>query len=242
MHLEKRKKMKLNPLEDVQGAILGMAYGHSTLGMPLNGIESNLEELNSGIFNDFFQEYALPSRIIYCASGIKDHNQFMNLVDKATSRIPPLSAFGNARTKSQYKGGEARMFYDVPSVSLSLCFESVPIGHFNMPAFGILKEILENKGFSKNTGIKQKFPFVESVDTINMNFSDSGLFGLTVKGAKGNAKDLSKVLIETLLDLKRGITDKELQEAKDRLKANINKTMQEQDTRLEEVVKNVSCI
>jgi processing peptidase subunit alpha len=250
MHNE--EKMKLDPLEDPQPLILSTAYGHETLGMPLTGYKSNIDNLNDKIFNDFFQEHAVPSKIIYCASGIRNHNEFVEQVKKITHRIPPSANIPNQRVKSKYKGGEMRVFYSIPSVSLSLCFESVPWSHPDMPLFGVLNGLLGSaKGFSMGgpgkgmysratQDIFHRYPFIEGVNTINVNFTDSGLFGLTIRGASSNAKELSQILGSALSDLKRDVTDEELQRAKNIFKINILMAMETQDNRLEEVVKNVT--
>eukprot|EP00826_Nyctotherus_ovalis_P057162 TRINITY_DN7808_c0_g1_i3.p1 TRINITY_DN7808_c0_g1~~TRINITY_DN7808_c0_g1_i3.p1 ORF type:complete len:354 (+),score=90.76 TRINITY_DN7808_c0_g1_i3:576-1637(+) len=251
MHQQNEAKMKVDPLEDPMPTVLNLAYGHQTLGMPLIGFESNLENLNAGTVVDFFQEHAVPSRIIFCASGVRNHSEFVQLVENATSRIPPPANTPKPRVKSRYKGGESRVFYDTPSASLSLCFESVPWAHPDMPLFGVLNGLLGSaKGFSMGgpgkgmysratQDIFHRYPFIEAVNTINTNFSDSGLFGLTVRGARANAKELSEVVANALVDLKRGVTDEELQRAKNIFKINISMAMEARDNRLEETVKNV---
>lgn len=53
------------------------------------------------------------------------------------------------------------------------------------------------------------------------------------------AKDLGKILVEELGNLKHGISDEELQRAKNILKINILLALERQGDRLEEIVKNV---
>lgn len=254
-HEENENKLQRDPLEDVQPIILNTAYGHRTLGMPLAGNESNLKNLNAEIYNDFLSKQLDPSRIIFCASGIRNHNEFSQLVEQDTSKIkPPEASALTPRTKSQYKGGEARMHYDSPLVSLSLCFESVPWTDPDMPLFGVLNGLLGSaKGFSMGgpgkgmysratQDIFHRYSFIETVNTINMNFIDSGLFGLTIRGLKENARELSAILANALLELKRGVTNEELQRAKNIFKINILMAMESQESRLEEAVKNVCCV
>ncbi len=80
---------------------------------------------------------------------------------------------------------------------------------------------------------------MESVTTTNSHFTDSGLFGLSIVGSRDAAGDLGKVLVEELAGLKKGITDEELQRAKNILKINILLALERQSDRLEEIVKNV---
>ena len=101
-------KIDEDPFLLIQPALLIAAYGNSTLVMPLMGYKSALENLNSDVFNDFLQEQALPSRIVFGADGIRNHDEFVYHISKITSRIPPLAMIGRPRVKSVFKGGEAR--------------------------------------------------------------------------------------------------------------------------------------
>jgi hypothetical protein len=60
--------------------------------------------------------------------------------------------------------------------------------------------------------------FLESSDVINTHFTDSGIFGLNVKGPGSHSKELMDVLLGDLHSLKNTITDEELNRAKNVLK------------------------
>ena len=81
-------------------------------------------------------------------------------------------------------------------------------------------------------------PFVDEVQSFNNNFSDSGLFGITVEGAGSHSQDLLKVTMEELSSLKDRISDEELAKAKNKLKMNILSGLEKQEDRLEEIAKN----
>ncbi len=246
------EKTKTAPLESALATTLGTAFGHQGLGMPLAGYESNLENLNSGNVNAFFQEKVLPTRLVFCANGIHNHQEFVQLVEDRTSKIPRPSPLNKDRVKATYRGGESRIFHPVPSVSVTLCYESVSWSHKDMPVFSVLQGLLGNAtGFSMGgpgkgmhcravKNIFHRHPFIEGVNTINSHFTDTGLFGITITGAKANAGEIGKILVTELKNLKQGITAEELQRAKNILKINILMALERQGDRLEEIAKNVS--
>ena len=91
MHLINEAKIAIDPFLLIQPTLLIAAYGNSTLGMPLLGYKSALENLNSDVFNDFLQEQSFPSRIVFGADGIMNHDEFVYHISKITSRLPPLA-------------------------------------------------------------------------------------------------------------------------------------------------------
>jgi len=52
------------------------------------------------------------------------------------------------------------------------------------------------------TNLMQKHNFVESVQSINSHFSDTGLFGLSVEGPGSHSQDLMSVALDELNRLK----------------------------------------
>ncbi len=149
LHYANAEKLKANPLENSAAVVQGAAYGFRTLGMPLQGFESNLDTITADHVNGFFQEKTLPNRLVFCANGVKDHNEFVRLVEDRLGSIPAPSKLNKSRAKSVYVGGELRTYHEIPMTSISLCFESVPWNHDDMPVFGVLQNLLGNAtGFS----------------------------------------------------------------------------------------------
>lgn len=149
LHYANAQKLRANPLENSAAVVQSTAYGYRTLGMPLQGFETSLEGLTADAVNNFLQEKVLPSRLVFCANGVRDHNEFVKLVESRVGALPIPSKLNKERTKSGYVGGETRVHHEVPNISVSLCFESVPWNHEDMPVFGVLQNLLGNAtGFS----------------------------------------------------------------------------------------------
>lgn len=84
----------------------------------------------------------------------------------------------------------------------------------------------------------QRHPFVEKVSGINNQFSDNGLFGISIEGAGSHSSELLGVSLETLNRLKNKVSDEDLALVKNRLKMDILKHLESSEDRLEEITKN----
>jgi len=80
--------------------------------------------------------------------------------------------------------------------------------------------------------------FVDSFGSINMNFSDSGLWGLLVSGQAANGNEMVNLLCQELDGL-RTISDLELETAKNTLKIQITLGLERSCDRLNETLQNL---
>ena len=86
--------------------------------------------------------------------------------------------------------------------------------------------------------VMQSNNFVDGTSPVNVNFSDSCLFGLTIEGPGSHSQELMQVLTEELNGMKSTIDDAALNRAKNTLKMNILSAMERSDDRLEEIARN----
>jgi len=121
-------------------------------------------------------------------------------------------------------------------------------GHQDLPAFMLMQELVGsahafaagNSGRAhlavKNNG------FLDGLNAINSNFTDSGLFGVKVAGAGSHSADLLQVALDTLDSLRQPIDEAELARAKNALKMNFLLAMESSGDRLEEVARNYATL
>jgi len=206
--------------------------------------------LNANVLQKFQLENINPSRIFVCAAGVENHHEFVDLCEAKLSFIPAQSD-AKQRERSEYVGGEARLQSTANDTTLALAFESVPWTHENVFAFQVLNTLLGSsssfstggpgKGMHSRTtkNLLNKLHYVDSANAINFNFSDSGLFGLSVNGPSANSGELLGALTGELKGLTNKIDSQELERAKNITKSNILMALERQKDRLEEAVKNV---
>ena len=80
------------------------AYGNSNLGMPLYGIKANVSNLSAFVLQKFQMEHITPERIIIGATGIENHQEFVDLVEDKMM-MNQLASRSKNRDSALYQGG-----------------------------------------------------------------------------------------------------------------------------------------
>lgn len=241
---------KYDPFSENMDMLLRTAYGYNTLGMPRNGLEHNIDNIDARMLQQFIMDNITPKKCVIVASGVKNHKEYVDLVKERLGELLPVPEHEYQRGPSDYIGGEYRTWTESPHTNITLGFQSVPWKHEDLTAFYVANTLIGNatsfssggpgKGMYSRaiTNMMQRYNFVEGVSGINTHFSDSGLFGMTIEGPGSHSQDLLAVLLEEFNRLKERIPDEELNRAKNILKMNILMSMERQEDRLEEIARN----
>lgn len=220
-----------------QDNIFQAAFGRNNLGMPFQGLRSNVSSLTAHVIQKFQQENLTPDRIIISAAGVEAHEEFVDVVnEKLASVVLPES--GAQRQRAGYTGGEVRNLTEGNNVHVVVAFEGA--NHANALPLAIAEELLGNTRklgrIQKN--ILNKHVFVDGAQSINTNFADSGLFGLKVSGSAAHAKEIVEIAAAELSGL-RSASASEVQLAKQTLKGRLNRDWASTWRRLEDRTKSL---
>ena len=241
-----------NPFGNNPQLLLTTAYGYSGLGMPKWGFESNLDNIDQKLLQDFQLNNITPEKTIVVANGVRKHEEFVDLVNSHLGVLNPARELEYKREQSQYFGGESRQFSETPETNILLAYESVPWTHPLMPAFAVMHTMFGGAtGFSvggpgkgmlnrayRNI-LRSKF-YISSCESVNLHFSDSGLFGFNFTGNSSYGKNIVEDMLETFEGFRRPIDDAELNRSKNILKRSILCNISNQVDRLEETARSVS--
>merc|ERR1711990_303739 len=235
---------KFDPSSNDAELLLRTAFGFNTLGMPRLGNSSNIGNIDARMLQQFIMDNITPKKCLIVASGVKNHNEYVELVKERLGDVLAVPEHEYVRQQAQYIGGEYRTWTESPQTSIQVAFESVPWGHADVPAFQLMNELPGSASAYApgNTGrahaaVKDN-GFVDGVSAVSSNFTDSGLFGVHVHGAGSHSADLLSVGLSTLDGLRQPIDATELARAKNTLKMNFMLAMESGADRLEEVARN----
>lgn len=243
-----------NPFQENPQRLLTTAYGYNTLGMPKEGMESNLGNLDSAVLQQFQLENITPERTTIVASGLRNHEEFYDLVNQTLGVLNPVREQLYARKQSNYIGGEYRTFTETPDTNIMLAYETVNWTHEDMPVFAVMQSLFgAATGFSvggpgkgmhnwANQRILRQKYFIHECESINSHFTDSGLFGLNFTGSSHNSRDILNEMVEVFQLFRSRIDQTDLNRAKNMLKRNILLNLSNQADRLEEVARTVRSI
>jgi predicted Zn-dependent peptidase len=240
-----------NPFGDNPQLLLTTAYGYNTLGMPKYGFESNVDNIDQKMLQDFQLENITTGGTIVVASGVRSHLEVVDLVENHLGVIMPVKESNYQRPSSQYIGGESRHFTESPETNILIAYESVNWTHPLMPAFAVLHTMFGGAtGFSvggpgkgmlnrAHRDILRTKHYISSCESINLHFSDTGLFGFNFTGSSAYGKNIVDDMLETFQGFRRHIDDSELVRSKNILKRNILSNLSNQGDRLEETARSV---
>jgi predicted Zn-dependent peptidase len=185
-----------------------------------------------------------PHKCLIVASGVKNHQEFVDLVKERIGELLPVPEHLYEREKAKFIGGEYRSWTETPQTRITLGFESIPWSDPLVPALYVMHSLIgssthKNAGqLSRASNLQRRHAFVDDVASLNSHFSDSGIFGITVEGPGSHSSDLLGVAVDELNELKHHISDEELNRAKNQLSLSIANTLDNQTDRLEEIARN----
>lgn len=215
--------------------------------MSLAGDARSYKSLSLSEINNFHHKLLCPQKMIISASAVNDHKEFEQIVEQTFGDLTNENTF--ARTPSRYTGGEFRELCETELTYMALVFQGVAWTDKDMVALQILKTAIgeagsfrigSNIGKSQNTRAYTSFMnesnFLSGVRCVNMNFSDSGIFGLMISGLNSHTSDMSNQLITEFQNL-TSISEQEISRAKNLLKTQMLYLREHTNKRLEDTAK-----
>ena len=105
---------KFDPFANQQEMLLRTAYGFNTLGMPRLGMEKNIDNIDARMIQQFIMDNITPKKCLIVASGVQNHQEYVELVKERLGDYLPVPEHNYVRTPSQYIGGEHRQWTETP--------------------------------------------------------------------------------------------------------------------------------
>jgi predicted Zn-dependent peptidase len=109
---------KFDPTANDAELLLTTAYGYNTLGMPLLGTSSNIGNIDARMLQQFIMDNITPKKCLIVASGVKNHNEYVELVKERLGEVLSVPEHEYGRQKSEYIGGEYRTWTESPQTSV----------------------------------------------------------------------------------------------------------------------------
>jgi mitochondrial-processing peptidase subunit alpha len=230
--------------ENFKNMFVPSAYSNLTLGIRYP--RASECSITAESLASYLQSYLTGERLTISACGIKDHERFVELAYKSFHKVPVSKL--DKTVKSAYTGGLARQSILGDMSYVTLGFQGCSFDDPDMPAFVVLRAIIgEGGGFSTGgpgKGMHSRaytkilpYGFLESVKGINFNFTDSGVFGISLVGLEKYASYMPDLILKEIADL-LNVTDEELNRAKNIITREALIGYQKTQGRIEDIAKN----
>ena len=140
---------KFDPFMENNEMLMRTAFGFNTLGMPRLGTQSAVDNIDARSMQQFMMENITPKKCLIVASGVQNHNEFVELVKERIGEILPVPEHVYERAPATYIGGESRQWTESPQTNISLAFESCPWTSTDMVASYLASTLLGSASSSQ---------------------------------------------------------------------------------------------
>ena len=121
--------------------IFATAFGNKTLGNAILGNKTNVGNLSAEVIQKFQQQQFTNDRIVISATGIENHEEFVDLV-RDKMNLTQLGDNRADREAARYVGGEVKNLTDSSVAHVALAFEGA--NYANAWALLVANEILDS--------------------------------------------------------------------------------------------------
>ena len=106
------------------------------------GSRNNISNLIASVIQQFQMTHLTPNRVTISASGVENHQEFVDLVSEKM-HLTQLNSSSYQRTPANYTGGEIRNYNDSNVVHVAFAFEGMGYGK-NWPSLAVANELLSS--------------------------------------------------------------------------------------------------
>lgn len=196
------------------------AFPDQPLGRSILSTEEHINATTRDEIIRYMQAHYKPPRMTLTAAGNLKHEEFVALAEEYFAL--PKSPAGPAFEAGQYGGGDVRIERDLEQLHLAFGLPAVSIHSPDLYTLqmysGILGGGMSSRLFQE---VREKRGLTYTVYASGSVYEDCGLLSVYAAAAPEKAQELSGVLAEQIALMGSGITDEELQRAKNQQKADL---------------------
>jgi processing peptidase subunit beta len=235
-HVERERGVILKEKEVVESEVEEVvfdylhaaAYQGTPLARTILGETHNIKSLQREDLAQYIQTHYRGPRMVVAGAGAVQHSQLVDLAAKSFSKIPDSDATPQLGPMS-FTGSEIRVRDNtVDKAHVAIAFEGVSWTHPEYFTFLVLQALIGSWDRSLGAGKTLSARLAETVaheglahsyTSFNTCYNQSGLFGVYFTAEPGNLEDMSYEVINEVQRLGKGISDLELERAKNKVKA-----------------------
>lgn len=220
--LEEIKMVEDDSQELIHDLFTQTIWSSSSLGQPVLGKASVINDLNSERLINFWRTHYTPDRVVISVAGNIKHDVIL----KEIASFFDSSNGTPWEQKTDMPEVKRNLFFkkrNLEQIHLCLGVPGLPYADKNRYALLILNTILGG-GMSSRLfqEIREKRGLAYAVYSYQASYKNAGLFVIYVGTSPKNLQESTDIIFSQFLDLKNnGITDVELRKAKEQLKGNL---------------------
>ncbi len=238
--LEEISMYEDSPEDLVHDLLSQTIFKSQSLGYPILGTRESLRGINQQVLIDYMKEYYIPQRAVISVAGNYDEAQLLAAIEKSFGQWQGQSNSSRDEKQLQYNFEFAQKVKDIEQTHLCLAFKGVPLGSKETYPLLVINNILGGSMSSRLfQRIREDRGLAYSVYSYPSSYKEGGL--LTIYGGM-NPNQLEEVagLIKEEIELliREGLTEAELQKAKEQLKGNYILGLESTSSRMSSIGKS----
>lgn len=214
------------PDELIHDLFASTLFQNHPLGKNILGRIETVKSFNRENISEFFSENYVPENILVAAAGNLETKSIVSLINKhfpKTKTPSPLASTKRQELESKPKKGLLVNSRETEQVHICYGTTAVPAKHADRFTLAILDVILGG-GMSSRLfqEIREKRGLVYTVYSYHSLYSDSGLFAVYAGTRKSKVEEVLKITQNELMNIaENGVTEKELNIAREHLKGQL---------------------
>jgi predicted Zn-dependent peptidase len=196
------------------------AFPHQPLGRSILSTEERICATTRPEVVAYMDKHYRTPRLVLSAAGNIKHDVFVRLAQEYFTL--EKRAAGPSFELAHYKGGETRIMRELEQMHLMVGLPSVSIHspqYYALQLYaGILGGGMSSRLFQE---VREKRGLAYTVYAMGSGYEDVGMMSIYAAAAPDKAKELSGVLVEQIAAMSLGVSEAELQRARNQQKADL---------------------
>jgi predicted Zn-dependent peptidase len=236
--LEEIRMVNDTPSDLVGDLFLARAFPNHPLGRPVQGTEKSVSAMSRDAVRRHYRSIMQPQNLVVTATGDT------SLAEVLSQTAPVLAGLkgGNIRPEAvpRFKPGvELFQKNHLEQAQIIIAFGAEPSAGPHRYPLLVLANLLGGTMSSRLfTEIREKQGLVYSISAEHAGYSDGGLFGVQAATSHASAAKTIRETLKVLGDVATGVTDEELEIAKDNLLGGIILAMESPSSRMGRLARN----
>lgn len=210
------------------------AFQYTPLGKTVLGPVNNVKSITKEDIQEYISSHCAAHRMVISASGAVKHDDVVEQVNKVFTKLsanPTTTSQLVASDPVNFTGSEVRMIDDdLPLARFAVAFEGASCKDPDAIALMVMQTMLgswsKKEGSGKHAGselvqMASINEIAESIRTFNINYKDTGLFGVYALAKPDCLDDLSYAIMHVISKLSYRVSDEDVIRACNQLKSSL---------------------
>lgn len=237
--LEEIKMYEDTPDEQVHDIFAQTLWQNHPLGRPIIGTSDVIASLNRDIIRQFYEDRYIPSNIIVAVAGNVDHQKVVEKIESVLGHLKPKKSTRHLEAPVPHNTVTFRK-KDTEQVHICTGAAGLPLSHRNIYVLQLINTILGG-GISSRLfqQIREERGLVYTVFSYHSSYHDGGVFCIYLGLSRVNVGQALDLVFKEIRDIQsNGVTDVELQRAKDQLRGNLLLSLEHVNSRMSRLGKS----